>query len=211
MNAITFAQIKERGKEARRELILASALKLFSEHDFAGVTVRDIAREAGVSPGTIYRYYENLDALFLDAFFVGARELARLIEEELQKDSGCSITRLCELYIIYLNDELSFYRMMGHFMLGGKLSPGATEELNPVMRSLIDIVEKVLIKAGYPDNQKETRFFAHALFSSLNGLMISYARYPGRSLEDIKRHTVRLSAVISALFEAKICETKNNL
>jgi AcrR family transcriptional regulator len=198
MTVLTFNDLKDRQREARRDLIRASAQTLFARRDFTSVTAREIAKAAGVSPGTIYRYYENMDDLFLDVFFAGAHEIASLVEAECAKPAGCPIRRLCELYICYLNDNITYYQMMSHFMIGGRLSDAATERLNPAMRRLIDLIEEVLKNARIT---RDTRVTSHALFSALNGIMISYAKYPGRSLEEIRGHTMRLAAVVAGFFE----------
>jgi AcrR family transcriptional regulator len=198
MSVVTFNDLKDSQREARRALILTAAQKLFADRDFPSVTARDIARAAGVSPGTIYRYYENMDDLFLDVFFVGADEIASLIRAECERPGACSIRRLCELYVAFLNDNITYYQMMSHFMIGGKLSDAATERLNPVMRRLIDLIEGVIQNAGVTG---DTRMTAHALFAALNGIMISYAKYPGRTLEQIRAHTVRLAGITAGFFE----------
>ncbi|MBN2225086.1 MAG: TetR/AcrR family transcriptional regulator [Deltaproteobacteria bacterium] len=198
MPVATFNDLKDSQREARRALIRASAQTLFARQDFASVTARDIAKAAGVSPGTIYRYYENMDDLFLDVFFVGAKEIACLVEAECKKPGGCRVRRLCEIYIGFLNDNITYYQMMSHFMIGGRLSDTATERLNPVMRRIIDLIQEVLKNAEVGGN---TRMTSHALFSALNGIMISYAKYPGRSLEEIRAHTVRLAGVVAGFFE----------
>ena len=198
MSTSTLPGLREKEREARRELILSAARRLFAEKDFRSVTVREIARAVEVSPGTIYRYYESLDDLFLDVFFAGARDLTELVDAERKNGRGCSLKRFCELYVAYLNENMSFYQMMGHFMLGGKLSPEATERLNPIMRGLMDSIEGIVREAGL---EGDSRLVAHALFSALNGVMISYARYPGRSLDEIRRHTLRLAGVVAGFFE----------
>lgn len=198
MSSGTLPALREKERAARRELILLAARKLFAEKDFRSVTVREIARAVEVSPGTIYRYYASLDDLFLDVFFAGALELIELVEAERSKERGCSLQRFCEIYVGYLNENMSFYQMMGHFMLGGRLSPEATGRLNPIMRELMGSIEGVVRDTGHTG---ETRLMAHALFSALNGVMISYARYPGRSLDEIRRHTLRLAAVVAGFFE----------
>jgi AcrR family transcriptional regulator len=198
MPVATLEILREKEREVRRELILSAARKLFADKDFRSVTVREIARKAGVSPGTIYRYYENLDGLFLDIFFAGAREITWRLDEEYEKQRGCSLTRFCEIYIAYLNENMTFYQMMGHFMLGGDLSDKAIERLNPIMRELVNRIEGIVREAGL---KGETRFISHALFASLNGIMISYAQYPGRSLDEIRRHTLRLSRIVAEFFE----------
>jgi AcrR family transcriptional regulator len=55
------AQLK---KEEVRVRIEEAALRVFAENGFRSSTMADIAREAGVSTGNIYRYYANKDALF---------------------------------------------------------------------------------------------------------------------------------------------------
>jgi AcrR family transcriptional regulator len=198
MSTATLPALREKEREARRELILAAARKLFAEKDFRSVTVREIAKAVEVSPGTIYRYYENLDDLFLDVFFAGARDLTELVDASCKTGDGCSLKRFCEIYVGYLNENMSFYQMMGHFMLGGKLSREATKKLNPIMRELMDVIEGIVRGVGLAG---QTRFVAHALFSALNGVMISYARYPGRSLDEIRHHTLRLAGVVAECFE----------
>lgn len=54
-----------RTPEQRREQIMKAAIRLFARQGFARTTTRQIAREAGVSEGTIYRYFTSKqDLLF---------------------------------------------------------------------------------------------------------------------------------------------------
>ncbi len=191
--------LREKEREVRRELIITAAQKLFAESDFRKVTAREIARTAGVSPGTIYRYYKNMDELFLDVFLIHANEISRLIDLEYEREGQCSIHRYCEIQVEYLNENMSFYQMMSHFMLSGALPSETSKKMDPIMRRLLDLLERVFKESGV---EKDTRLRAHALFSSLNGTMISYARYPGRDLEEIKKHTLRLAAIIADQFSA---------
>jgi AcrR family transcriptional regulator len=47
----------------KREAIMNAALALFVERGFHGTAVPEIAEKAGVGAGTIYRYFENKEAL----------------------------------------------------------------------------------------------------------------------------------------------------
>jgi AcrR family transcriptional regulator len=53
-----------RRKQARPGEILDAALKVFAEKGFAAARMEDIAREAGVTKGTIYLYFESKEAVF---------------------------------------------------------------------------------------------------------------------------------------------------
>jgi AcrR family transcriptional regulator len=50
---------------ARREQIVEAATRVFAEKGFGRATTREVAREAGVSEGTIYNYFEDKDALLM--------------------------------------------------------------------------------------------------------------------------------------------------
>ena len=47
----------------KEEAILAAALELFAERGFYGTAVPAVAQRAGVGAGTIYRYFDNKEAL----------------------------------------------------------------------------------------------------------------------------------------------------
>jgi len=49
--------------EDRREQIIEAAMRVFSQKGFTRATNKDIAREAGITPGLIYHYFENKEAL----------------------------------------------------------------------------------------------------------------------------------------------------
>ena len=50
---------------ARREQIVGAATRVFAGKGFRRATTREVAREAGVSEGTIYNYFEDKDALLM--------------------------------------------------------------------------------------------------------------------------------------------------
>lgn len=51
-------------KEEIREKILASAIAQFKENGYGGASMRQIAQNAGVSLGNVYRYFESKEDLF---------------------------------------------------------------------------------------------------------------------------------------------------
>jgi AcrR family transcriptional regulator len=52
----------------KRDAVLASALRCFAAQGLAGAGMRDIAREAGLTEGTLYHYFPSKDALIEAAF-----------------------------------------------------------------------------------------------------------------------------------------------
>jgi len=55
---------KERERERRRQQIMVAAKRVFSVKGFSKATMEDIAKEAELSPGTLYLYFKNKDELY---------------------------------------------------------------------------------------------------------------------------------------------------
>ncbi len=55
---------KERERERRRQQIMVAAKRVFSDKGFNRSTMEDIAKEAELSPGTLYLYFKNKDELY---------------------------------------------------------------------------------------------------------------------------------------------------
>ena len=55
---------KERERERRRQQIIVAAKRVFSIKGFSKTTMEDIAKEAELSPGTLYLYFKNKDELY---------------------------------------------------------------------------------------------------------------------------------------------------
>ncbi len=66
----------------KRDEILQSALAIIAEHGFHGAPMAMIAEKASVGAGTIYRYFENKDALITALY----EELAKRLVSELRQN-----------------------------------------------------------------------------------------------------------------------------
>lgn len=61
-------------RQARIEHILSAAERCFVRDGFAGASIADICAEAGVSPGSLYQYFESKDAIVLAMVDADRRE-----------------------------------------------------------------------------------------------------------------------------------------
>ncbi|WP_063035987.1 TetR/AcrR family transcriptional regulator [Nocardia grenadensis] len=66
---------------ATRSAVQTAAVRVFARHGYAASTIRDIAVEAGVGIGTIYRHYPTKDALYADLLDQALTGLVALTEE----------------------------------------------------------------------------------------------------------------------------------
>ncbi len=66
-------------KENKEEKILQSAIKLFSQKGFSATTTSEIAKDAGVAEGTVFRYYKTKKHLLVKVM----SKLIEVMSEEL--------------------------------------------------------------------------------------------------------------------------------
>ena len=57
------AEQNKKIKEEKREIIISTALNLFAEKGFYNTSMEKIAKQASISKGLIYNYFESKDVL----------------------------------------------------------------------------------------------------------------------------------------------------
>lgn len=102
------AERKAREKRQRREAILEAAKKVFTAKGFHGATMERIAREAELSPATLYLYFKNKAELYAT---LNLKMLAFLCQrmEQVDNEPGLDhfqkVRRLAEvMYDVYCFD-----------------------------------------------------------------------------------------------------------
>ena len=112
--------------EAKERAILDAAAKVFATKPFHGVLIDEIASDAGIGKGTIYRYFETKDDLYFATTLHILDRLAEVLSEALAQERSAA-RRLERI----ARENLRFYwdrRFLFPF-LETDGSPGRREEL----------------------------------------------------------------------------------
>ena len=117
--------------DARRELMLDAARAVFGRLGIEGASIREIAREAGYTPGAIYSYFDSKDAIY------GA-----LLAESLERlhgavnAAGTDAATPADLLEAKAGAWFGFYAArprdldLGFYLVQGMQPRGLTSELN---------------------------------------------------------------------------------
>ena len=73
---------RRRKVASSREAFLDAAVRLFAKRGYDGMTIRDVAREAGTTLGTLHYHWGNKDALVRE---ICTRQLTPLVEARLAR------------------------------------------------------------------------------------------------------------------------------
>jgi len=193
----TFAHVASEARQARQTVIIEAALRVFAVKPFNEVSIRDIAREAGISHASIYRYFPDQQSLFIEAFLQGAEKIGMTLDGLIENGRTPDILNVSDAYVTYLMDNDAYFRMMTHFMLDGSLSAEKIEKLNAAERRIFDQFDRLFRKMKKPE---PVRPLSHAFFAALNGVLITFRNYPGRSTKAVRQHMLNIARVIAGSF-----------
>lgn len=87
-------ETRDKQAEATRTEILDQAHSLFSHYGFSKTNIGDIAKSCGMSPGNLYRYYRNKQAIGLAAVQRYFLEVEVAMDEVLQASGGSPEDRI---------------------------------------------------------------------------------------------------------------------
>lgn len=192
-----FNELRENEREARRDVIIAAAERVFAVKPFNAVTVRDVAKEAGISHALIYRYFPDQQSLFIDACVRRGATIVESIGRLIDENRDIGFEKVTDEFIKYLVENDQYFRMMTNFMLDGSLSDEMTERLNAGERRLLDQFDRLF--AGMAQG-KNVRLLSHAYFAAMNGILITFSNYPGRSRDEVIGHMRQLGRIIASKF-----------
>lgn len=163
-----FAKIRAESEEK----ILNAGLELFAEHGYQATSIAQIAKQAGVSKGLMYNYFESKQALLRKIISQAIEESQRIVDHALEdyEKPEEELEHLVMDSIDYVKQNFNFFRLISLLSFQKK-----------VMESIIDLVEdnkklsmakgvELFTKLGSPTPLES----ALLLGAALDGLMLYY-------------------------------------
>ena len=196
LSAISSRQSVDR-KEARRSQVLDAAANCFVELGFHNASMARIAREANMSVGHIYHYFENKDAIITAIVERDMQEAVARIEAlsniEEQDFSDILMSRIDHAFT--RKTDLFYTSLILEILAESRRSPAISKIVQEQDRAcrgrFVKIVEA---KTGLPDAENRVE----ALFAVIGGLTDRMSRHPDLDANTIRPH---LQAAINAILK----------
>jgi AcrR family transcriptional regulator len=170
MTKVTLAHI-----EARSAAIRDAARRVFAAKGYDGATMQDIAKEADLSAGALYRYFQTKQDLLV-AVFEDCMELNRAMFQQAAGAAASPLAGLLEIGDLLLA-KLKSAEMREQTILGREASlaaarqPGALGEAYRAMR--LDIVDRIegALRGAQAAGEIEPAIDARALAFALDAFV----------------------------------------
>lgn len=191
------AQLKEKERKVRRDIIIAAAEEEFAEKPFNEVSMRTIARRAGVSTAVIYQHFPDQQTLFVDTFMKGTDQIFEEIFKTINHSHNGALEKAASLYIEYFTKNDQYFRMMMNFFLSSAVDPGLFEKLTMIEKNILDHLDIIFRKMKV---KGDVRIYSHTLFAAITGIVVTFRNHPSKSAEQVLKHRQKVARTLSKLF-----------
>jgi AcrR family transcriptional regulator len=179
---------REASKSETRQLILRAARRLFAQKGMEATTIRDIAREAGVSPASVVVHFKSKTALLEEALNhdieTALSELVASMPEDLElRDRLLHLAR--GFFRLYDQNRKLYRALIRHtiFEPAGE-TPNITNVSGLYLRFLSGLVEEGQAR-GIIKPEVDASIAAGSIFSLYLGALILLFRQPDMTVEQV--------------------------
>jgi AcrR family transcriptional regulator len=182
--------LRERKKQQTREAIRQTALRLFAERGFEAVPVTEVAREANVSPGTVFNYFPTKEDLFYQRMEVFEEELLQAVRE---REAGQSVLTAFRDFVLNVSGVLAEGQGTEQVALFARIvteSPALQERERRIFdRYTQSLAALIAEETGATEGDVEPWVAANALIGVHRGLVkyVHRGALAGRSNPDLSR------------------------
>ncbi|MFF2796628.1 TetR/AcrR family transcriptional regulator [Lysinibacillus xylanilyticus] len=192
-------------KKRKRSTILDAAIKLYSENGFAETKVAEIAKEAGVSFGTVFTYFNSKEELYEAAILEPLEEIKPYfieIEERFKGEPLEIIKEMIDCHVQLFATRSEYLRLIQQVLARPERFPKPYKELDDFVKLFKESIYPVIEtgqRLGYFYEESPT-LIAESYLSILNGMRLTFIdEYTNLIWKDITKQALRLFGPISNL------------
>ena len=108
-------------KELTRRALVRAALKLLSQNSFDSLSLREVTREAGITPTAFYRHFDDMEELGLVLVEESFQSLGEMLKDARSRspfDRG-TIERSLSVVVLHMHNHLAHFRFIARERYGG--------------------------------------------------------------------------------------------
>ncbi|THB72517.1 MAG: TetR/AcrR family transcriptional regulator [Desulfobacteraceae bacterium] len=200
-----FAELKEKEKQARKQIVVESALTLFAKKPFYEVGMRDVADEAGVSPATLYRYFPSQEDLFNEAFLQDISLVSEEFDQMVNKEKPATIEEFASKFVGHLIENESSFQMMAYLMMKNDLKKPVIGKFGSITKNFFDSFAHLLERYGVETTM--ARLHSHSFIASITGILMTFKNHPKEEKSLPKDHIMKLVKLTASLYNEQLIKS----
>lgn len=174
-------------REQSTRKIMQSALRLFGANGYESTSMSQVAKDAGISKGLIYNYFDSKESLIKALILDFNKEEAEMMQQVQHDDPHIMLKNIILKFFSELKDNYEQYRLISSLGLQinkfGFIHEMCVEKVNV----FFSLFESLLADTGFDHPKQEAKLFA----AILDGIGFQYImlnqEYP---VEEMKSYLI---------------------
>lgn len=164
-------------RRATTEHILNAALSLFCEKGYYATSIEDIAKQAQISKGLLYHYFESRAAVLASLVDLRINDVLIVMNAARRKRSpAAQIRHIAEGALEDVRQKPDVFRFYLHLFSQPKLDPfvaGSSQKLMDEQARQFEVQTQMFEALGVKNPRARSLYFS----STLQGIMLMYSTY----------------------------------
>jgi AcrR family transcriptional regulator len=175
----------EQIRELRRKSILEVSLKLFANRGYESTSISQIAKEAHISKGLVYTYFESKEELLKSLVF-DLNSMERNFLEEIQDtDPRVMLQNIFTLYFKILKENKDQLRLISALTFQVEKFDFIQDLASQKMSAYLHLFEDLLVKVGIANAKDEAMLIGAMLDGISMQYLVIHQDYPLKDFEKI--------------------------
>ena len=156
--------------------IKETALELFAKLGYENTSISRIAKEAGISKGLMYNYFESKKALLQDIILEALEVNEKVLEDVLATEETPfeQLKKMLTITVSLVKSNLNHWKLLSALAF----QPHILDEFMPIIQSkqqhFMEMGIDLFSRLGVEDPMKESMFFG----ATLDGMFLHYMSFP---------------------------------
>jgi AcrR family transcriptional regulator len=176
-------------KNSKKDLVMATATRLFAERGFENTSVDMICEAAGVSKGLVYHHFKNKNQLLREIFSEATRKMIEINDQsKAVSNPNAQLVALIEQLFDQLKTDKSFFQLNLNIML----QPSTRSILNDLIKErsthLFNSVKGIFKEI----DSENTEVLSYIFIAELDGIALDYLTvFENYPIEKVKQHLIK--------------------
>lgn len=183
MHKPVISQEKDIASSGRK--ILMAAFKLFALQGYSRTSVENIAREASVSKGLIYHYFNSKEDILKQLFSLFRVEMEKQYQWEPSQPPKEVLQSIINISMKFIIQKSQMNRMMIALAIQPEVTESIKNEMEEMRALWLTKMTSVFKKLNYKDPEAEAYFIGAVLDGTAVGCMAMTGSYPTNKMKKL--------------------------
>lgn len=180
-----FEEIRQRSMEA----IKKAAMELFAHNGYHSTSISQIAKEAGISKGLLYNYFDSKEDLLHDIIMEAVDMGEQIMGDVLSspEEAAQQLRSMTEVTFEVVRKDLHYWKLMTSLAFQTDVLTGLMPELRKKQEMAVQAIAGIFRRLGAEQPEKEALYYG----AVLDGIMLHYMQmeetYP---IEEMKAYVL---------------------